>query len=393
MIKDNDYIMKVDNLGRLYIKDIIVFYDEPLLFSCVNDFDNYFLVNCLDMDDEKKEWLVLPISEARLIRGLKGNISGYNLFKKPEGDFLWRVTQLKDNVLCNSKQIYPMDLSDDDLPDDDIFFNIYEDSLLSKYDNNILEESIKERREVLDISLEPNGSHVHEIEADVLGKVLSSTQNIINIIAYKKGLNAKVPNDVKEKNKMNVSGNYAASFGVRLKANNLANILNESEVQESLNIFMDILEAKSDITKLTHIFKNLNPAVSIQYKNLLKLFSKEEINFKTYCAFPNKKYRKISFEKYEIENSIKNLEEDVKELNRIINLTGEVVAIDTVSKTFKFKSDDNEKISGTIGENINTDKYILPQYAKIKLEMTIMLNDLTNKENIKYKLLELEYSD
>ncbi|MBV4422384.1 DUF6575 domain-containing protein [Clostridium tyrobutyricum] len=391
MTKNNDYLMNVDNLGRLYMKDIIIFYDEPLLFSCVNDLCNYFLVNCIDMDEDKKEWLALPISEARLIRGLKGNISGYTLFKEPEGEFLWEVIQYKDKTLCDSKRIIPEELSDDDLPDKDVFFNIYKDKLLNNYDNNILRESIKERREILDVSLEPNGSHVHEIDADILGKVLSGIQNMVNVIAHKKGVNSKVPNNIKENNKLNVSGNYAASFGIRLKSNNLSNILNESEIQENLDIFMDILESKSDTKKLIEIFKNLNPSVSIQYKNLLKIFNKEEINFKTYCAFPSKKYRTTSFRRDEIINSIKSLEEVVKEVKNIVELDGEIVAIDTLNKTFRINTSNNERIHGIIGEDINIEEYVLPKYAKIKLEVLSKLNDLTGKENINYKLLELKY--
>lgn len=391
MIQNDEYLMKVDVLGRIYIKDVIVFYGEPLLFSCINDFKNCFLFNCLDMNESEKQWLVLPISEAKLIRGLKGNISLYKMFKEPEGEFLWKVSEYSQNELCKSYPIKPEELKKEDLPDEDIFYDIYNDEFLEEYDDNILGESIKERREVIDISLEPNESHAHEIDASVLGSVLNSVQNIVNVIAHKKGVNAKVPKEIKEDNKLIVTGNYAASFGIRLKSNSIADLLNQSKIQESLSILMDILESKCDIDKLTNIFNELNPSAIILYKSLLKLMNRENISFKTYCAFPNRYYKQISFASEEIKRSIKNLENDIKELKREVDLYGKVAAIDTLKNKFTFITIDDTKIKGDIGENINIEEYYLPKYANIKLEMVTKLNDVTGQENIKYKLLELEY--
>lgn len=391
---ENDIYMKIDMLGNIYIKDIIVYYDKPLVFSCINDFQHHFIAMCNELDTDE-EWIFLPISEARLIRGLRGNVTAYDLFKYPEGEFLWKIDICSNNYR-NGKavQIKPEILCDEDLPDKDIVYDIYGEndfSLKSSDREKILKDSTLERREIFDISLEPKDSHVHEIDALVLGKVLESTQNIINLIAYKKGINAKVPNSIKEKNKLNVTGNYAASFGVRLKSNLLANMFNESEVQKSLDIFMSILKAKDNTDKLTEILKGLNPAVSLYYIDLLKLLSRENIGIKTYCAFPNNEYRKNYFESEEIKLSLKKLEENIKEISNEICLEGNLVAIDTLNRTFKFITYDEEKVNGTIGEKINIEEYVLPKKVKIRLEMISKLNELSGKENINYRLLELEY--
>ena len=393
MVESNIY-MKINMLGNIYIKDIIVYYDKPLVFSCVNDFQQHFIAMCNELD-YIEQWIFLPISEALLIRGLRGNISAYNLFKYPEGEFLWKIYIDSNNYRTGKAiQIKPESLCDEDLPDKDIVYDIYgenEFSIKNSDRKNTLNDSILERREIFDISLEPNESHVHEIDALVLGRVLESTQNIINLIAHKKGINAKVPNSIKEKNKLNVTGNYAASFGIRLKSNLLADMLNESEIQRNLDIFMNILTAKSDMDKLTEILKGLNPAVSLYYIDLLKLLSKENIGIKTYCAFPNNKYRKNYFASEEIKLSLKKLEENIKELSNEIYLEGDIVAIDTLNRTFKFITYDEEKVNGAIGEKINVEEYVLPKKAKIKLEIISKLNDLIGKEEINYRLLELEY--
>ncbi|ENJ9655627.1 hypothetical protein FDB88_11865 [Clostridium sporogenes] len=390
---ESDAYMHVDLLGRIYIKDVIIYYDKPLTFACINDFGQLFIASCINID-EIEEWLFVPLTEARLILGLRGNIQAYRMFSEPEGGFLWKIKISASKYTDGrASKILPNELIDDDLPDKDIVYDIYgEDEFLIKSEERmrILDDSVRERREILDVSLEPEHSHIHEIDAEFLGKVLENIQTMVNLISHRKGINAKVPKDIKEKNKLKATGSYAASFGIRLKSNNLANILNESEVQDSLDTFMDILEAKSDVQKLANILDKLNPAVGIHYRNFLKLFNKEDVGIKTYCAFPNSKYRGNYFTRNEIKTSLKNLEEDIKEVKKEVELFGKVVAIDVLNKTFKFIINE-DKIQGSIGKDVKIEEYILPKEAKIKLEIISKFNNFTGEENIEYKLIQLEY--
>lgn len=389
-----DSYMSIDMIGDIYIIDEIIYYDKPLTFTCKNDIGNLFLASCIDLD-EIEQWLLLPVSEARLIQILRGSITAYEAFKNAEMGFLWKV-MLKANDYKGGKaeKIFSDTLSDEELPDKDIVFDIYgEDifSIKSSERDKIVEQSVSERREIFDISLEIQESHTHEIEAAFLGKILEGTQNIVNIIAHKKGINAKVPKQIREHNKLIYAGDFAASFGIRLKSHNLANILNESDLQESLTIFMNLLEAKSDAKKVTRILKDLNPAVIHYYRNFLSLLKKENVSVKTYCAFPNKKFRNINFSLEDVKQSIKVLESEIKEFLKEDIFYGKIVAIDTTTRNFKFISDDNHIISGSIVKSLNIEEYRLPKEAKVKLKTITKLNDFTGKERIDYELMELEY--
>jgi hypothetical protein len=386
--------MTIDLLGNIYMKEEIIYYDKPLTFTCTNDIGSLFLASCTELDVIEK-WLFLPVSEARLIQILRGGISAYNAFKSPELKFLWEVN-IKANDYSNgeAKKILPTVLLDEDLPDEDIVFDILaEETFTLKNDERkkIVEDAIKERREIFDLSIESKESHVHEIEAAFLGKVLEGTQNIVNIIGHKKGFNAKVPKHIREQNKLIYTGEYAASFGFRLKSHNLTNILNESELQDNLSIFMNLLEAKADTEKITEILKGLNPAVVIHYRNFLYLLKKESVSIKTYCAFPNEEYRILENTLQDITESLNALESNIKEITKEDIFHGEIVAIDTTSRTFKFISDDEETINGVINKKLNPEEYRLPKNANVKLKVTIQLNGYTGQEKIEYELLELEY--
>src|SRR5699024_7605674 len=222
-MKGESSYMNIDLLGNIYIMEEIIYYDKPLTFTCKNDIGNQFITSCIELDDEEK-WLYLPISKARLIQVLIGSITAYYAFTKPEIDFLWKV-YIKSNSysLGRAIKIEPSELHEDELPDKDIVYDLYGEetfSIKSNERNEIVQDSVKERREFLDLSLEMKESHVHEIEAAFLGKVLENTQNLVNVIAHKRGVSGKVPKHIKEENKLIYSGDFADSFGFRLKSNN-----------------------------------------------------------------------------------------------------------------------------------------------------------------------------
>ncbi|QUW23393.1 hypothetical protein JSQ81_07680 [Sporosarcina sp. Marseille-Q4063] len=393
MESENSY-MNIDMLGDIYVIDEIIYYDKLLTFTCQNDVGNKFIASCTELDSEE-QWLFLSISNARLTQVLRGGITAYEAFTKPEVGFLWKVyLQADDYSAGKAKRINVKELSEDDLPDKEIVFDIYGEELFTIKNTerqNIVSDSIKERRELLDLSLEMENSHVHEIEAEFLGEVLENTQKMINIIAHKKGVNGKVPQHIRDENKLIYSGDYAASFGLRLKSNKLANILNESELQESLTVFMNLLESKSDTNKIIEIINKLNPSVLQHYKSYLRMFERKNVSIKTYCAFPNKQYRNINVSTDDIEQSIKALDTEIVVNNKEKIFRGKLVAVDTTNNTFKFVTDIDEPLSGRIVSDLTIEEYRLPRQASAKFKIIVELNNFTQKEHITYELIELTY--
>ena len=88
MINKTSY-MVIDSIGEIYIKGMILYYDKPLVFSCINETDQMYIAGCTQME-ESEEWLFVPISKARLVNALKGNILAYKLFKEPESSLFGR---------------------------------------------------------------------------------------------------------------------------------------------------------------------------------------------------------------------------------------------------------------------------------------------------------------
>jgi uncharacterized protein YdeI (BOF family) len=85
------------------------------------------------------------------------------------------------------------------------------------------------------------------------------------------------------------------------------------------------------------------------------------------------------------------LELNIKEFTKEDTFHGKIVAIDTTAKTFKFISDDEETINGSINNQVNPEEYRLPKNAKVKLKILIKLNGYTGQERTEYELVNLEY--
>ncbi|MBP2032715.1 hypothetical protein J2Z42_001389 [Clostridium algifaecis] len=373
--------MNVDLLGRLYIKKVFVYYDEPLMFSCYNKFNQLFLANCIDEDDEKKMWILLPVSQYKLNLAEKNEISVRSLFIDPEEPFLWKLEQNIDSLMAKASQIKPEILTDDELPTEDAYFNIeIEDKCMPKNNNTIIEDAIDEERTIFDLSLEVEDNHSHEISPDILGNTLSNLYELIH----------SVDKENSDDDELYVAGFYAASFGVRLKSKNRADLLGEIKVHKKIETIMDLLECKNDVEKLTKMFNSLNSKVVKKYKNLLNTLSKGKIGIKTYVASPNRRYKEAIISSNEISSSLNTLEMECTTIINNYEITGELVGVNIENNTFFFKDKNDKKFKGKISENINVDIFTIPFYTKIKIEEKISTYKFSNKKTTTFTLLEIE---
>lgn len=106
-------------LGLLTLQDIYEYYDEPVLFTCINTLDQLFLVLSIGKDDKAREWLYLPISEKRYKDLKSGYIDLYIAFSNPEEGYLYKVTIPNTYALHKVEQINQGDILEEWLPNEE----------------------------------------------------------------------------------------------------------------------------------------------------------------------------------------------------------------------------------------------------------------------------------
>ncbi len=375
----------IDILGKLYVVDIFVYYGEPLMFSCKNAFGNLFLVNCLGTSDEYYQWIALPISAPKLLKAKKKLIEARDLFLFPEDDIIWRFIEHFNEDIIKAEISSHKDLNDDNIPRSGCYLEVQNGDSYEHLGNNRLETARNENRAVFDFSIEFNDNHVHEIPTDVLSKALSEIQKLVYSIAHENGgINSKFPKHIIEDNLLLVDSTYAASFGVRFKSDDIADVFGNVKCHNTMKKMIRLLSLKCNKEEIETLLRDLNPKVGKSYEKLLELFKIHNTGYKAYYASPSNVYLEAFATPQEV---VKNLELlDSCNKNRVteINLHGTLVGIDVQRMYFVFVDDNGEKYEGKISDSLDHEKYIVPCLASIELEEIVENNEVINKEIVRY---------
>lgn len=106
----------------LYIEHVLITFDIPLLFVCINDFRHRYLGLCTN--EETEEYLLCRISEQHLIELLDGKLSMKNAFLITKNDLGMIVKFDNDKTKFSERIVYICELDENMLPDKDTFYKI-----------------------------------------------------------------------------------------------------------------------------------------------------------------------------------------------------------------------------------------------------------------------------
>lgn len=379
---------KIKEIGTLFIDEIFFFYEEPQIFTCITKAGAKYI--CLLTDMDKKEWLLVPISEARLSLLKCNRISVKKAFANPEDDMIWRAHYDSNASILIPVQINPNDILEDDMPDDDYYLDFTNDCLMPVINEDIVKSSIKEYRDILDMSLEINGNHFREISCDILGEVLTNTQQLVYALAYKNdNIRGPVPKAIKDKNTLQVVGTFAASFGIRFKSIEIGDLMGETSVSPTLQTLSDLLIIKNDQEKLRSFLSSQGRRAVIKYRNLMKSLVQANAGLKVKGASPNEKYFHVNFSQDDIVSNLSILEGEISNMVSTEVLYGDIVGINVDKKTFAFNSVDGEHITGKLSDGFIDTVFEVPKQVEIQVEQRVDINDLTKEERYMYTLLKI----
>lgn len=387
----NSEFIKVDLLGKLYIDELYLFYDDPQLFTCISRFGQKYMGLYIDVNEVNQKWLFAPISEARLAMVKSNRISLRHVFVEPEDDFIWLIEKEYESDTAKASKIYPPDLNGDVLPAEDTYLDWKYDKMLSTIDDEIVEISKKERRDIIDLSLEVSDSHCREIGCEVLGEVLTNTQQLLYSLAYKSdNIRGQIPKFIKDRNTLIVTGTFAASFGVRFKSYDLCDLLGETSVTPTIRLLTNLMGTKNDEKKLKEFLNSQSRRAILKYRSLMRTLMQADMGLKMKVASPNNYYFNVKYSMKEIADNLAFLESEINNMVSNEVLYGEIVGINVEKKTFAFKSIDGEHITGKLSNDFVGTVFEVPKQVEITVEQRVNINDITKEEKYTYTLLKID---
>lgn len=384
----------IPGIGTLYYKQIYYFYDQPQIFLCINNaYQEYFII-LLDDDGNTRQWLCAAISKACLNLLLNNKIEIRNIFTKPELGFVWKL--INESDVFNTSILCPTDLEEDMLPDAGEYLE-YEDldsSLLKPKDTEAYIASEEERRDILDISLELKNGHVHEISCELLSDTLKNTQQLFYALGNKnEGGAGRVSSAIKKGCLLQVSGTFAASFGIRLKSDEICTLFGETSLTPIFAQFGKLLEATQNEDRFREYLSSQRANVILKFRNLMKSLASCETGMVISGASPNKYQFKTKWTTDDIVKNLRLINSEVENLVETITLDGKMVGINIDKQTFMFISINDEVYKGRLSDEAAKKTYSIPKDGKAYIERKIGHNQITNEERYVYKLISFEESE
>ncbi|KHL95881.1 hypothetical protein QW71_09745 [Paenibacillus sp. IHB B 3415] len=410
-------------LGDLFIINILLFIDEPKIFTCKDENDFFYLAYFIDEHDEHDEWFFVEISDKRSREIGSGKISIKQVIMKPETQWVWKAFLAYDEDSNSTvKKIHASQIDENDLPEKDINVNLNPiqvdtdtsgrhmskaekpkgiNEQLSTYridtyptelpdrKNRTVEESVATGRDVLDLSLKINNNFSAELDLGILGTTLSTTQELLYLLDDSWTGRNKAPEKVRKRNALNVTTLFAASFGIRIKSQTYANDEGFTETSGNLERFLDLINSSKNTDLLEMKLKMLKPKAGLLFKELLKIFNEHQIEPKIELANPNSKYQETKLTSIQIYRAVSTINYIPEEQSEVLEVQGTLVGLALLSRKFEFKTDSGEHFSGKIITELDQDRYQLPIRVSAKFLMKSSIKSLNGKQKVSYELLEM----
>lgn len=381
----NDLFVTLPYIGDLYYHHIYLFYEEPQIFSCITKTrQTYFVVAIPPQNDEGMAWLIVPISSGRLLQAEKNVIEIRELLLKPES-LLLKIEQTSNDLSVDV--INPETLTDDFLPEAGELLDFADGMEILSPDESPAVQASKEMRDIIEISLEKDNTHIEEISCIALGDMLNNVQQLIYALAFKDGsLRGTIPKKIKEDCSLCATGMFAASVGIRLKSNELCDIYQKTPLTETLEDFNRLFMVAGDKEQLREFLTAHNPRVAVRYRRLLRSLLSNKTGIKINNASPNNSVFTKHFSTKELSANLDFIDSEIEEMVEQTTVYGQLVGANVERCSFEFITTDNENIKGQIASTLSSSVFSVPQNVEADFEIRIGTDSMTREEKLLYTL-------
>ncbi|WP_135554571.1 DUF6575 domain-containing protein [Paenibacillus cymbidii] len=383
-------------LGELTIVDVFEYIDGPKIFSCINENGQLYVTNWIDTNSESDTWFYVSVNERQLVSIRQGKLSMRDLITESTlGAILEVVTPISGYGQVQVRERAISSIREEELPDTDSYLisNYLEPHppfLLPKQESTI-ESAKRGKRDVLDLSFSTKGQHDNEIDVTVLGSALLYTQDLVNFLPQQKKQAGrhKLSKESVGKFKLKAVGCYAASFGVRLESNAETDLFGDTDLSNTLEIVMKLIDSTKNKSKFKEALGGHNLRAIKIYYDFLNLLKNEDVELTAEWASPNEKYMYSRLDRESINSAIQAMNEETKKEENDIVVHGQLVGVNVERNKFNLITAGEEHIHGKISEQLKNTKYTVPLEVKAILKENVEINVLTGKEITVYTLVDI----
>lgn len=380
----NKLFATVPYIGDMYFLRTYLFYEEPQIFSCITKtLEKYFVV-AIPAEEDNSAWLAVPISNGRLIKAEKNSIQIRDILTSPES-LLLKIEE-HENIF-SATEVDPSLLTDDMLPEPGEFLDFMEAMEISASTDSPTIQATQEMRDIIEISLEKDDTHIAEIPCAALADMLNNVQQLIYAIAYKEGgLRGSIPKKIKKDCTLCATGMFAASVGIRLKSDEFCDIYMETPLTATLKDFNRLFDVAGNRELLREFLSNHNPRVAVKYRALLRSLLCNKTGIRINNASPNNESFFKHFSTKELSMNLTLIDSEIQEIVEHVTVCGKLVGANVERCSFEFISTSDENFKGTIGQELVSSTFSVPQDVEADIEIRVGSDSVTREEKLLYTL-------
>lgn len=372
-MRDKELFMNVDQLGDLYIYDVLLSYIYPRVFVCQDVYECKYLFYEMDSADDKDVWLVSKITKKEYYSLIDRKKAIQKAYDKKNSFELFSITKTygneeRTNLVMDGKSWISH------LPKQPVYA---EKELLDDVTDQTLVAARETGSTTLDIRLFP-GTDRRSVPQNVLKNLCASITTMTGaIFGEKRAETLRV-------------ATASGSCIVRFSFPEQINLFNENNSINEMSILNDVLSSESAVNGLKSV-KDQKRFIR-SYSSLLDTIRKTNSDVQFTTASPNSSHvRKIELTR----DIIKNRFDDIKDIYQVETeeslICGQLIALDVKTRKFKFQTDEGDIVAGLVDPKIlKSGSFEIPKVynATICAEKYIDGKGIQGKE--KYYLLDLK---
>ncbi|MDR0985401.1 MAG: hypothetical protein LBL60_00435 [Mycoplasmataceae bacterium] len=365
----------IKDLGSLVLDDILMEYDHPIIFTCIDGVKTKYLFYEIN-SSQHYEWIVVRVSDKRCYEIKTNKISIQKAFKNSEIENEFYKISVKDNKWTKENI---NSLNNSWFSDNETFIG----KSIDNVDDNKWLQTVDVNKSIVDLKYNTN-TNKHDIDTKTFEKVIHNANDFFSIW----------PNQ-------NVNAcTLPGSCIIRFTFDSTSSLFDDADEDPAFNVINKVFDNINDNKiEFNDIFDDTDK--KNDEKNYVKV--KDFLNCinetKPLITYRNKKLAKVNRinvqdSVYKINNFVKKIDFKIEEIKKNISTIekeydGYFIGFSFKNKSFDFASN-NEKIHGDIDENLSelNVKVSDVKSNQYKIKLNVSTNSISGKKTNILKSIE-----
>lgn len=367
-----DIFLKIPEIGNLYIYDVLLSYIYPRVFVCEDDYSCKYIFYEMESTEDKDTWLTARLKKNDYFSIIDKKKSIQEVYHEAPKNSIFSVENIygetdKTSILDNAAEWISK------LPKEKVYA---EKEDVTENVPDTLNAARDSGNATVDIHLYA-GSERHSVSHGVMSELCEAFSAFAGSIFGKRYGDSLLVSTA------------PGSCIIRFSFDQQMNLQDEDNPVEEVLKINDILAADVPEEKLNNV-KNKKNFVGA-YTRFFDTIQKAGGDVQITSASPNwTNTKKIELSQKRISDCSKNIRKIFDEKVKEVSVKGELQALDTRSKSFKFAEDEGKAVSGKFEDAILDGggitvpgKYV----AKLRITSRLVGDDFSARQD--YRLMEL----